>query len=464
MDGKKVLVIEDSKLWREFLRKELEKEGFTVDTAEDGLEGLNKFFEFMPDAVVTDFVMPKMNGIHVCRIIKAYTSFQKVGVVILTGIDESINKFWAEASGADLFLSKGLRREELIKKLISFLKGPYIISWSREVYKIRKQPFGELVDILDETLKFETIRLKILELTEFIEDEFHLLKKLYELFKQLFIFDSMHLLLLSTTTGRLYSFSKKEVVYNDDFLLNKMYAHLKRPITPSKWIYRGNYNSNGETLEDFEIFLIERNNNEHGVILFENATDKDLMIQIVSIANNALSMLFNVINNYNEYKDNSEIDFLSNVSNKRVITNKLEEYSKLAQRQDIPLSVAMIDIDDFKRVNDKYGHTVGDEVLKEFARIIKNNLRESDLVGRFGGEEFLVIFPGTPAENAKEVLQRVLEKVRNYNWQKYGIDKLTFSAGVTSNVKGSVTDIIDRADQNLYKAKKSGKNKVVGGD
>jgi len=98
------------------------------------------------------------------------------------------------------------------------------------------------------------------------------------------------------------------------------------------------------------------------------------------------------------------------------------------------------------------------------ARIIKNNLRESDLVGRFGGEEFLVIFPGTPAENAKEVLQRVLEKVRNYNWQKYGIDKLTFSAGVTSNVKGSVTDIIDRADQNLYKAKKSGKNKVVGGD
>jgi len=271
-------------------------------------------------------------------------------------------------------------------------------------------------------------------------------------------------LLLSTTTGRLYSFSKKEVVYNDDFLLNKMYAHLKRPITPSKWIYRGNYNSNGETLEDFEIFLIERNNNEHGVILFENATDKDLMIQIVSIANNALSMLFNVINNYNEYKDNSEIDFLSNVSNKRVITNKLEEYSKLAQRQDIPLSVAMIDIDDFKRVNDKYGHTVGDEVLKEFARIIKNNLRESDLVGRFGGEEFLVIFPGTPAENAKEVLQRVLEEVRNYNWQKYGIDKLTFSAGVTSNVKGSVTDIIDRADQNLYKAKKSGKNKVVGGD
>jgi len=122
----------------------------------------------------------------------------------------------------------------------------------------------------------------------------------------------------------------------------------------------------------------------------------------------------------------------------------------------------MMDIDDFKKVNDTYGHVTGDEVLKRVGKIISSTIRDTDLAGRYGGEEFLILMPATEIDAAKKAIERVLENIRNYNWKELGIEKVTMSAGVAQAVPGkSVTELIEMADKALYQAKRSGKDRCV---
>ncbi|HBL51069.1 MAG TPA: GGDEF domain-containing protein, partial [Firmicutes bacterium] len=129
------------------------------------------------------------------------------------------------------------------------------------------------------------------------------------------------------------------------------------------------------------------------------------------------------------------------------------------------LTVAMIDIDNFKSVNDQYGHLAGDKVLNLFCSAALTNTRKQDIVGRFGGDEFMLIFPGTVTWLAVKALQRISTSFRALCINELGCSP-TFSAGVaeflTENIAGmSVDDIITKADENLYASKEAGKNRVT---
>jgi diguanylate cyclase (GGDEF)-like protein len=123
----------------------------------------------------------------------------------------------------------------------------------------------------------------------------------------------------------------------------------------------------------------------------------------------------------------------------------------------------MIDIDHFKEVNDKHGHKVGDKVLVEFANVIKENLRGSDIYARWGGEEFIVLMPETKIEQALKVAERLRKSVENYNFSE--ISKLTISIGVVQKppLEMKIDEVIIRADNALYKAKNNGRNRVEKG-
>lgn len=129
------------------------------------------------------------------------------------------------------------------------------------------------------------------------------------------------------------------------------------------------------------------------------------------------------------------------------------------------LTVAMIDIDNFKSVNDQYGHLTGDWVLNLFCSAALTNTRKQDIVGRFGGDEFMLIFPGTVTWLAIKALQRISISFRTACMNELGCSP-TFSAGVaefsTENIAGmSIDAIITEADENLYSSKKAGKNRVT---
>ena len=123
----------------------------------------------------------------------------------------------------------------------------------------------------------------------------------------------------------------------------------------------------------------------------------------------------------------------------------------------------MLDLDDFKQINDKYGHIAGDEALIHLVRVIKETLRSMDVIARFGGEEFLIVLPDTPLEEAIQTVTR-LQRELTTRFFLQGTEKvlITFSAGVAQlSDSESATDAIVRADQAMYLAKRSGKNRVM---
>lgn len=161
----------------------------------------------------------------------------------------------------------------------------------------------------------------------------------------------------------------------------------------------------------------------------------------------------------------AETDGLTGLDNRRHIEERLQEFFHHADRLNEPLSVVMCDLDKFKSVNDTYGHQAGDAVLQQFAAILKATAREIDRVGRYGGEEFLCLLPGTVLDAAVTFAERVRKEVEGHAFTfDGGTLHRTASFGVAGWPHPSVTSpdaLVKAADDALYVAKETGRNKVV---
>ena len=159
----------------------------------------------------------------------------------------------------------------------------------------------------------------------------------------------------------------------------------------------------------------------------------------------------------------AQFDELTGILNRRHIMKCLNEEMVRAQRSSIPCSVAIVDLDFFKRINDQFGHPAGDEALRTFAISIFANIRAIDKLGRYGGEEFLLILPDTPKDQAVHTLERLRSMVSEVDWTAIAGDfKLTMSAGICSvRQTDSAEDILARVDVALYRAKDAGRNRVI---
>lgn len=156
-------------------------------------------------------------------------------------------------------------------------------------------------------------------------------------------------------------------------------------------------------------------------------------------------------------------DQLTGALNRRGLDEAVDVELKRADRNKSPFSVALIDIDNFKKLNDTLGHQAGDRALTHLTQVIKETLRPTDAVGRYGGEEFLILLPGTNLEAAVETIQR-LQRDLTKKFFLHNNDKIlvTFSAGVALRAEGEdQEDLIGRADKAMYHAKQTGKNRVV---
>ena len=158
----------------------------------------------------------------------------------------------------------------------------------------------------------------------------------------------------------------------------------------------------------------------------------------------------------------AKVDYLTGVSNRRRITELGDALIASCQLREQPLSVILIDIDHFKAINDKYGHAAGDRVLKEIAATLQSALRRGNELGRFGGEEFAVLLPGTQSAAAMSVAERLRSSVAALSPERMGIGQgVTLSAGVASSRgNDSFVGLIARADAALYEAKQAGRNSV----
>lgn len=166
----------------------------------------------------------------------------------------------------------------------------------------------------------------------------------------------------------------------------------------------------------------------------------------IEIKNRSLSKLIN-------------IDHLTKVNNRKSIEIILRKEFNRAKRYEHPLSLIILDIDDFKKINDSYGHNMGDKVLKEFAKIVSSTIRESDHLGRWGGEEFILVTTETDQDDALFLAEKIRIKVSESSFSN--LEKVTCSIGVAQLKDQENADIfVNHADLAMYEAKKNGKNKV----
>ncbi len=165
-----------------------------------------------------------------------------------------------------------------------------------------------------------------------------------------------------------------------------------------------------------------------------------------------------------QYKKRLELmavtDGLTGLYNHRFIFERLEEETAKVSRYGRPLSLIMIDIDNFKRVNDTFGHRFGDEVIQSVSHAIMANIRKTDIAGRYGGEEFLVLLPETDVKAARVVAEKIRNTVSQLRFADPHVS-VTVSAGVAEAEKSETYEsLINRADAKLYLAKRNGKNRV----
>jgi len=163
-----------------------------------------------------------------------------------------------------------------------------------------------------------------------------------------------------------------------------------------------------------------------------------------------------------KYQQLAHFDPLTNLSNRRDALCILKYEQTRLLRNKEPLAIVLCDVDHFKKINDQYGHNAGDAVLVELAEIFSDNIREQDCVARWGGEEFLFIFPQTSAKNANIIAEKIQQKLQahlvHYNSENI---KVTVSMGIEQlNGEQSIDEVINSADKYLYQAKNSGRNQI----
>lgn len=171
---------------------------------------------------------------------------------------------------------------------------------------------------------------------------------------------------------------------------------------------------------------------------------------------------------YAEIEKYATLDALTGLNNRRSLDLRINQEVAVAKRKNLPLCVMMLDVDFFKKTNDTYGHYVGDLVLKSFAKIISEEIREYDFASRYGGEEFFIILPSTTIEEAKLVANRLRESIENEDFDISKYNSMVKTLNITTSIGlTQLTPDIDvkklfvNVDKALYEAKKTGRNKVV---
>ncbi len=213
----------------------------------------------------------------------------------------------------------------------------------------------------------------------------------------------------------------------------------------------------------YKFFPLRTNKMVLGEVAYKGMADADEAAFTVLVHQFALGL--RRIRLYHEVENLAITDGLTQMHTRRHFGERFEEEFQRAMLRQVPLSVLMIDVDHFKKVNDQHGHLTGDMLLRAVAKIILFQIREIDIAGRYGGEEFCILLPDTDKQGALVVAERIREAIQEKGIKAYDAAiRMSVSIGVSSLPDDAVKveELLDKADWALYRAKISGRNRVAG--
>ena len=453
MEGSKlkIVVADDSKMWRAVLKDFLNSEGYDVVMANDGLEAYFKIHEVIPNVVISDVVMPGLNGYQLCRLLRNDPNFSSIPILLLTASSESLNKFWSKYSGANAYIQKdskdGLKQISLklreMGKTLGLEQKPNPING--------KRAFG---DTLDKLFAEISLRGEVRKLFNHVEDMNYTIRRINDLMRDLFEIKAMALLSITLNEMVLYS-----SVTDFEFLEGWMISQLVRPSFPQKKRYI-RIDGEAETKGLAQISkVMSFDLKEQGVItVWRDRAFSNREIGSFSIISEELGGVLKIGVQLEAYRRNANFDDLTGLANYRALEEELRELWDDGKN----FVLSIMDIDHFKKVNDTYGHAIGNEVLSSIGKILRDFAKDFNFfAARFGGEEFIVI--SEKKENFFGIVDKIRTKIEKTRLSE-SIPELivTISAGIAErNDFNSFTEVVEMADQALYKAKERGRNKVL---
>lgn len=464
--GQRVLVVDDSASTRRAIKSHLKLMGHDVTLAASGEEAFALCMEHPFDLLVSDVTMGAVSGVHLCRMLRAEPCTANLPIVLLTADDGPRSRFWGTHAGCDAYVSK--REPDALPGAVS--RALAARPGSKPVRGPRRtvDPLERLARVLDDHLLQAVIDREARSLMSHVEDRAALMEGALRLFDDV-LACPYAILRIDSNGGRPTNGSGLlcRGAWPDTPDRRDLLSLGLAPTAPPSYIRRSELSTLGSpepgevTTEPILagrelIGQLRLYGGRRGI----GRDDKDTASWLAAALGPVIKSMLLV----EETRHLATTDGLTGLRNRRTITNRMREETARGARYGTPVSVILCDIDHFKAVNDTYGHNRGDEVLRAVSRALETAVREVDLIGRWGGEEFLAVLPETEVVGAMVVAERFRAAVEALGPFTDGPEKVTLSAGVTQYTIGiDLENMVRSADEALYRAKRAGRNQVAQG-
>jgi len=452
---KKVLIADDSPVSLASLEKMLSTSHFHTIRASDGKEAYDRAVCELPDLIMLDVMMPEMNGFEVAKVLKEDSRTRSIPIIMVTALDDPEYEIAGREAGAEEYLSKPVRPQELIARANSLIA----LRQYRDQLTIRNHSeWSFIIDKHSDDAGPETQKERpLVLLVEDNESDAELVRHLL---------NDLPLRLERLSSGdeavELCHTGKVDMMLLDILLPGLNGFEVCRRVRSSE---------KGKDLPIVIVTCLEDLDSRLKCIelqaddfLVKPIAGRELQAR-VKILLEKKQRLDKLRSHYEEALNSAVVDWLTGLYNHGYFKRFLDLEIKKSLRQRYPVTLIMIDIDNFKAVNDAHGHPMGDMILQELAQVVRRAVREVDLVARYGGDEFAVVLPYSDAPSALRVARRIDEAIKSHGFPpKEPVQeiRLTVSMGVAGYPEDAVhvDGLIHSADQKLYTAKIKGRNQI----
>ncbi|HYG65480.1 MAG TPA: diguanylate cyclase [Thermoanaerobaculia bacterium] len=478
---RRVLVVDDSEVTRAILSRTLRAAGFEVLEARDGVEGALTALREQPAVVLTDLEMPVLDGFPLLRLLKTDPVSAHIPVLILTSHAEAASRFWGLRTGADAYLTKDYRPGDLVatvERLIALAPAAPPPAPPQTPAAARKPELGPL-DVLARVAR--QLEASLLQAT--------LLNTLMEGGMAAPGFHEASCAALQTVgsvvDARLLAVAMAEeqstmlhvaleeplhrLVVED--LRDRVLQRLGGGTAAAVDLQMSGETGTRQADLDGTVWFSLSFRNARGVMALLPRDPQQFAAGSAPLVEGLAGHLALVLDNARlsqRLRELSTLDGLTGQLNQRAIHDRLTHELERAGRYRQALTVILCDLDHFKQVNDTHGHLAGDTVLREGAAVLRRGLRACDLLGRYGGEEFLAVLPQVDIDAGRMAAERLRRELEGYHVILPTGERvrITASFGVASRDElGGAAEVtgdhlVGLADRRLYQAKAAGRNRV----
>lgn len=437
----RILIVDDIQANLDVLEVKLNLHYYEVLTTNRGKKAIEMAKNEHPDLIILDIMMPDLDGFEVCKALKADPETVNIPVIMLTALSDREHKLKGLEAGAEDFLSKPIQDRALLTRIKSLIRAKMTMDESLFRSKLSEKISGT------ESVALHDVKI-----------------------------DRALIFLCSANKAEVKNILRALERDALDLQSFKCFSELEAALTIHKpeLIMLDLHHTEEDILKHVAHIRASERTRALPILGLADDDDTENLIKALDLGLNDYVMRpldpyeiyvrvrgqirrwryhLNLLESYKENVTNAYLDPLTQVYNRRYVITHLENLLEQGEQHHKTFSLLMIDVDQFKAINDSQGHQEGDKVLKEIAFKIKDTVRDFDLVSRFGGEEFLVILPETDLDKASIIAERMREKIAETGH--------TVSIGVMASEKGLTLEaLVSELDKAMYAAKHEGGNKV----